>query len=164
MKFGGNNYDIQLTNTGRKKQRIHAWHTQNSFGCDINTNDSKERDKEARLTIDISHVQGLHSDRGYEGDGGTEPIQTHKSPKRGAICAINLIKEKICWKLKGRKCAYWRPQKCYTSKEDASSPTICLDSLFPIIMIDVHEWRDEAIFDVPRGYLNTDITKEKASY
>ena len=29
-----------------------------------------------------------------------------KSPKRGAICAINLIKEKICWKLKGRKCAY----------------------------------------------------------
>ena len=63
------------------------------------------------------------------------------SQKKGALWAINLIKEKQSRKIKGRTCADGRPQICYIPKEDAPSLTICLEDLFNRLIIDAHKGR-----------------------
>ena len=72
-----------------------------------------------------------------------------------------MIKEKRCGKIKGRTCADGRPQKAYTLKEDSSSPTIFLESFMASLLIDAHEERDVAIFDVPGAYLHAELPPEK---
>ena len=42
----------------------------------------------------ISHVQLIQPARAYECDWALDPDSLTKSLKRGALCAINLIKEK----------------------------------------------------------------------
>ena len=79
------------------------------------------------------------------------------SNKRRALRAINLIKEKRCSKIKGRICADGRWQRTYTSREEASSLTISLKSLMALLLIDAHEERDVAIFDVPGVYLHAKL-------
>ena len=54
-----------------------------------------------------------------------------------------------------------KPQGCYITKEDASSPTISLEYLFAILVINAHEGRNVVIFDVPRAYLNEDMPEDK---
>jgi len=77
--------------------------------------------------------------------------------KRRALRAINLIKEKRCGKIKGRTCADGSSQRKYVPREEASSPTIALESLMVLLMINAHEERDVVIFDVPGAYLHADI-------
>ena len=69
--------------------------------------------------------------------------------KRNALRAINLIKEKCCGKIKGRTCADGSTQRKYVPREEASSPTIALESLMALLMINAHEERDVTIFVVP---------------
>ena len=71
-----------------------------------------------------------------------------RSQKKVALRAINLIKEKRSGKLKGRTCADGRPQICYITKEDASSPTISLEDFFTRLIIDAHEGIYVGILDV----------------
>ena len=61
--------------------------------------------------------------------GALESASITKSQKRGALRAINLIKDIRYRKLKGSMCAYGRSQICYIPKEDTSSPTIYLEEL-----------------------------------
>ena len=81
--------------------------------------------------------------------------------KRRALRAINLIKDKRCGKIKGRTCADGRPQRAYTPREELSSPTIALESLMATLLLDAHEERDVAIFDVPGEYLHAELPKDK---
>ena len=76
--------------------------------------------------------------------------------KRAVTRSIKLIKENSYGKLKGRTCTDVRQQRCYISKEDASSLAISLNPLFTSIIIDAHEGGDVVIFDVPGAYLNAD--------
>ena len=92
---------------------------------------------------------------------GLNPGSLTRSQKRGALRAINSIKEKRRGKLKGRTCADGQPQRCYKTKEDSSSPTISLEALFTILIIDAQEGRDVEIFDVPGSYLNSDMPEDK---
>ena len=93
--------------------------------------------------------------------GRIDPDSLSSEDKRGALRAINLIKEKRCGKIKGRTCADGRPQRAYTLREDASSPTIFLESLMASLLIDAHEERDVAIFDVPGAYLHAELPSGK---
>ena len=65
------------------------------------------------------------------------------------------------WKLKGITCAYVKPQRCYTPKEDASSTTISLEYLFTSIIIDTQKGIDVEFFDAPGAYLNADTPEDK---
>ena len=85
-----------------------------------------------------------------------------KSQKKRALSAIKMIEEKICGKLKLMTCADGIPQRCYISKEDASSPTISLGSLFFSLVIYSHEVICADVFDVPGSYLNTDMIGENS--
>ena len=46
-------------------------------------------------------------------------------------------------------------------REEAASPTISLESIMALLLINAYEERDVAIFDVPRAYLHADIPKAK---
>ena len=48
--------------------------------------------------------------------GAMNPVRLTISQKKGALRAINLIKEKWREKLKRRTCADGRPQRCYITK------------------------------------------------
>ena len=68
-------------------------------------------------------------------------------------CAINLIKEKWCVKIKVIACADCRLKISYITKEEVASPTVWMELLLPQLMIDVFEERKMKIFDVPGAYL-----------
>ena len=89
--------------------------------------------------------------------GRTDPDQLTPEMKRKALRVINVIKKKRCGKIKGRTCADGSSQRKYVPREEASSPTIALESLMALLMINAHEERDVAIFDVPGAYLHADI-------
>jgi len=80
-----------------------------------------------------------------------------KDLRRNALRAVNLIKRKRCGKLKGRTCANGAPQRKYIPREKASSPTLRVESLMALILINAFEKRDVAIFDVPGAYLFADL-------
>ena len=93
--------------------------------------------------------------------GELEPDIFTKSQKRGALREINLKKEKIYENLKGRACANGRPQRCYIPKDDVLSPTIQLGAIFSSLVIDAHEGRYVAIFDVPGVHFNAYMPGDK---
>ena len=63
--------------------------------------------------------------------------------------------------MKGRTCADGSGQRKYIPREDAASPTLSLESLMAILLINAYENRKTAIFDVPGAYLHADIPKGK---
>ena len=81
--------------------------------------------------------------------------------KRKSLRPVNLIKEKLCGKIKGQTCADGSNQRGYINREDASSPTISIDILMYTFVVDAYEGRDVTIFDVPGAHLNSDIPDEK---
>ena len=67
-----------------------------------------------------------------------DPNRPTQSKKKVSAASNKLDFKKRCGKLKGRKCTYGRPQRCYIPKEDASLPTIYLEDLFTSLIIDIH--------------------------
>ena len=55
--------------------------------------------------------------------------------KYGALRAVNLNKEKRWGKIKGRTCAYEIRQRTYIPLEEATLPTIALETLFASLLI-----------------------------
>ena len=96
--------------------------------------------------------------------GALKPDSLTISHKKGALRAINLIKEKQSRKLKMRTCADGRPQRWYTTKEDASLSTISLEDFFTSLIIYAHKGIEVAIFDVPGAYFNDDMQKINLFY
>jgi len=70
---------------------------------------------------------------------------------------ITLIKDKRTGQIKGKACADGRPQRAYISREEATSPTVSLESLMLSMMIDAYENRDVATADVAGSFLRGDI-------
>ena len=86
--------------------------------------------------------------------------------KRKALRAINLIKEKRKGTLKGRTCDDGSSQRQYLKQDESvASPTVSLESILTTLLVDVHEGRQVAIFDVPeaclQAYLNVGDDKER---
>jgi Reverse transcriptase (RNA-dependent DNA polymerase) len=67
------------------------------------------------------------------------------------------LKKKRCGKIKGRGCADGRKQRLYTSKQEASSPTVSIESLMISCTIDAKEGRDVAILDIPGAFMQVDM-------
>jgi len=78
-----------------------------------------------------------------------------------ALRAINLIKEKRNINIKGRTVADGSSHRKIVPREEASSPTVSLEALMATLMIDAHENRDVAMFDVPGEYLHADLPEGK---
>jgi len=67
------------------------------------------------------------------------------------------LKKKRCGRIKGRGCADGRKQRSSTSKEDASSPTVAIESVMLSCTIDAKEGRDIATCDIPGVFLQADM-------
>ena len=84
------------------------------------------------------------------------PMKTKDIPveeRHKFLRLITLIKKKRTGEIKGRACADGRPQRAYISREEATSPTVGLESLILSLMIDAYEKRDVATADVAGAFL-----------
>jgi hypothetical protein len=93
--------------------------------------------------------------------GRIDPDELTAQHKRDALHAVNLINEKRCGRVKGRTCADGSKQKAYIPREEATPPTVSMEALTASLVIDAHEKRAVAIFDVPGAYLNADMPDNK---
>ena len=71
------------------------------------------------------------------------------------------LKEKRDSSVKARMCADGRKQKDGTwAKQDTTSPTVATESVFITTVIDAHEGRDVACFDIPGAFLHADVDED----
>ena len=67
------------------------------------------------------------------------------------------LKQKHTGQVKGRGCADGRKQRESTSKEEASSPTVAIESVLLSCTIDAHEHRDVGVADIPGAFMQADM-------
>ena len=67
------------------------------------------------------------------------------------------LKEKRNGIIKGRRCADGRKQQGYTTKEEASSATVAIESVMLSCTIDAIERRDVGIVDIPNAFMQADM-------
>jgi hypothetical protein len=162
-RFGGKSYEAQFLSVARKEKQwsdecykiaVDVMFTFTQMTADKGFKQFGERAfaamfKEYNQLNDMAVFGKLNPD-------------TLTSPeKKGALRAINLIKKKRNGDIKGRTCADGRPQRNYIPREEATSPTVSMEGLMASLVIDAHERRAVAIFDVPGAYLNADMPKDK---
>ena len=164
-KFGGKKYNLNMLNIGQdafaRFEHIKAGlynttvgicFTQMSAGKGIKLYGAKAvaaMFKEYKQLDDLKVLGRLNPDL-------LTPEQ-----KRNALRAVNLIKIKRCGKVKGRTCANGSPQRKYIPREEATSPTLSMEALMGLLLINAYEGRDVAIFDVPGAYLHAKIPDSK---
>jgi hypothetical protein len=80
-----------------------------------------------------------------------------RQEKQRALAYLMFLKQKRCGHIKGRGCADGRKQQIYKLKQEISSPTVSIKSVFLTCTIDAKEGRDVATCDVPGAFMQTDI-------
>eukprot|EP00978_Attheya_sp_CCMP212_P032460 scaffold126826_cov58-Attheya_sp.AAC.1 len=80
-----------------------------------------------------------------------------RDEKRAALHYLMFIKQKRCGRIKARGCADGRKQREHTTKEEASSPTVAIESLMLACVIDAKEKRDVAVVDIPGAFMQVDM-------
>ena len=158
MKFGGKIYDTQFT-TSTGEKRKYFMHDMHKIAVDMTfaqMTDKKGIKKHGEIEVTVMYKEYKQLEY-MKVMRSLNPDSLTISQNKVALRYINLIKEKRSRTIKGRVCADVRPQRCYITKEDASSPTISLESLFASLIINAHEGIDVVIFYVPRANLNADM-------
>ena len=69
---------------------------------------------------------------------------------------IIFLKEKKRWAVKARSCANGSGQREHVAKEEATAPTVGLDSVFITSTINAKENRKVVAIDIPGAFLHTD--------
>ena len=77
--------------------------------------------------------------------------------KQAALQYLMFLKQKRNGIIKGRGCADGRKQRAHISKEEASSPTVAIESVMLSRTIDAKESRDVAIIDIPGAFMQADM-------
>ena len=77
--------------------------------------------------------------------------------RKKALRYLMFLKEKPDGSIKARGCADGRPQRIYTNKEDASSPTISIEAMVLSCAIDAKESRYVVVSDIPGAFLHADM-------
>ena len=77
--------------------------------------------------------------------------------KHVALQYLMFLKQKQNGSIKGQGCADGRKQRAYTSKEDASSLTMAIESVMLTSVIDAKENRDMATIDIPGAFMQADM-------
>ena len=77
--------------------------------------------------------------------------------KQAALQYLMFLKQKRNGIIKGRGCADGRKQRAHTTKEEASSPTVAIESVMLSCTIDAKEGRDVATVDIPGAFMQADM-------
>jgi hypothetical protein len=89
-----------------------------------------------------------------------EPTNAHQMTpieKKRALQYLMFLKKKRTGQVKARGCADGRKQRAYTNKEDASAPTVAIESVLLSCVIDAEEGRDVATVDIPGAFMQADM-------
>ena len=71
------------------------------------------------------------------------------------------LKDKSDGTIKGRTVAGGNKQRSFIKKEEASSPTVAIESVLLTCIIDAEEERDVAVMNIPNAFIQTRIEDEK---
>ena len=75
---------------------------------------------------------------------------------------MKIIKQKRDGKIKGITCVYGRKKKRYLGKDESvASPTVSLEYLFTMLVIDAYEERGISTFYIPGAYLHAVMGGDK---
>ena len=102
----------------------------------------------------LKELQQLHDRKVLEPKGASEMTN---DDKKAALQYLMFLKQKRNGTIKGRGCADGRKQRAYTAKEDASSPTVAIESVMLSCVIDAMEGRDVATVDIPGAFMQADM-------
>ena len=91
---------------------------------------------------------------------GCNAHELSKEQKQRALQYLMFLKEKRCGRIKGRGCADGRKQRLWKTKEETTSPTVCIEALYISCMIDAMENRDIATLDIPGAFMQASIDEE----
>jgi Reverse transcriptase (RNA-dependent DNA polymerase) len=80
--------------------------------------------------------------------------------RKDALKYLMFLKEKKNGIIKGRGCADGRKQRLHTTKEEASSPTVAIESVMLSCVIDAKERRDVGIVDLPNAFMQADMDEK----
>jgi hypothetical protein len=80
--------------------------------------------------------------------------------KKSALESLMFLKEKRDGAIKGRTCEYGRKQREGSTKSEATSPTVALESVLITATIYAFERNDVTIVDVPGSFLTADMDEE----
>ena len=84
------------------------------------------------------------------------PHEMTRQERQRSLHYLMFLKQKRCGKIKGRGCVDGRPQREYTNKEESSSPTVYIESVFITSTIEAKEERDVATVDIPGAFMQTE--------
>ena len=90
---------------------------------------------------------------------GVLPSQLNHKQKQAALKYLMFLKEKRCGKIKGRGCADGHKQRVYKTKDETSAPTIYIESLFLLCMLNAKENHYTVTCDVPSAFMQADINE-----
>ena len=83
-----------------------------------------------------------------------------REQKKAALRYLMFLEKKRCGRIKGCGCADGLKQRIYKTKEETSSPTITIESLFLTCLVDAMEKRCIATIDIPEAFMHADIDKQ----
>jgi hypothetical protein len=107
---------------------------------------------DAGINAVLSELQQLHDRKVLEPRPADELT---REEKRAALHSLMFLKKKR----KGRECADGRKQRLQTNNEDASSPTIAIESVMLSYVMDATERRNVAIVDIPGAFMQAEMDK-----
>ena len=79
------------------------------------------------------------------------------SQKREALGYLMFLKKKRCGTIKGRGCVDGWKQRAYITKEESTSPTISMEAMFLMAIVDAWENHKVAVLDVPGAFMQVDM-------
>jgi hypothetical protein len=80
-----------------------------------------------------------------------------KEQKRATLRYLMFLSKKRCGRVKAHRCTDGRKQRETTSKEEASAPTVAIESVMLSAIINAMEERDVATVDIPGAFMQADI-------
>jgi len=84
----------------------------------------------------------------------------NKEERSKALASLMFLKEKRDKTVKARMCADGRKQRGDWTKQESTSPTVATESVFITAVVDAHEERDVACYDIPGAFLHADSDED----
>ncbi len=109
---------------------------------------------EARVTKELTQMHDMDVFRPVMRDALTW------DKRKKALASLRFLKEKRDQLVRAQMCADGRGQRGDWSKQDTTSPTVLIESVFITVVNDVHEGQDVACFDILGAFLHADLDED----
>ena len=133
-------------------------HKESSFAETLSLKQGLKRFGERGHNAAVKEMYQLHA-RGCFAPISVDDMTTLE--KKRALESLIFLTEKRDGTIKGRACANGSPQRVWTDKEDASSPTAMTEAIILSSVIEAKEHRNVAVLDIPNAFIQTPVGKRE---